>query len=117
MRTIIAGSRDIVDYAVVANAVATCGWVPSTVISGTARGVDRLGEEWAHRHAIPIERYPADWDRYLTRAGHIRNAQMARIAQALVAVWDGVSPGTRNMIAIARGYKLQVHVYRTDQHN
>ena len=36
---------------------------------------------------------------------------MAANADALVAVWDGVSPGTKNMIAQARLQGLRVHVY------
>jgi len=35
------------------------GWVPTVVISGTARGVDTAGEMWAYERHIPIERFPA----------------------------------------------------------
>lgn len=113
MRTIIAGSRGITDPTLVDEAVRECGWWPTVVISGTARGVDRLGEQWAEGQAIPVERFPADW-KHGRAAGPIRNATMADTADALIAIWNGQSPGTRNMIHEARVRGLRVHVYRTD---
>lgn len=115
MRTIIAGSRDITDPAIVARAVAACGWPITHVISGTARGVDQLGETWAIQQGLPLTRMPADWDRYGKSAGYRRNEEMAKIAEAALLLWDGVSPGTRHMRDIATARGLRVYVYRTDQ--
>jgi hypothetical protein len=39
---------------------------------------------------------------------------MARDADALIAVWDGESRGTRTMIEFAAKHGLRVSVYRTD---
>lgn len=86
---------------------------PTCIVSGTARGVDRLGEQIAADHNLPVARYPAKWDKYGPTAGFIRNGVMAANADALVAVWDGRSPGTKNMIAQARLQGLLVHVYIT----
>lgn len=111
MRAIIAGSRDCTDRDVVGKAVAQSGFDVSLVISGAARGVDRLGEDWAAAHGKPVERYPADWDTHGRSAGPIRNAQMADVAEVLIAVWDGQSRGTKNMIDTARRKGLMVYVY------
>jgi len=110
LRTIIAGSRDITDLAHVRAAMASCPWFPSVVVSGAARGVDKLGERWAAERGIPVESHPADWDKHGKHAGHLRNAEMARASDGLVAVWDGRSPGTRDMIDSARSMGLRVHV-------
>lgn len=110
MRTIVAGSRDITDYVRVSDAMRDCGWAPSVVLSGRARGVDRLGEIWARTHGVPLEIYPANWRLYGNTAGHMRNVQMAINAEALVAVWDGKSKGTGDMISIARRMGLRVFV-------
>ena len=110
MRTIIAGSRNITDIEVVGNAVNDAGWWPTVVLSGTARGVDRLGEQWADLWEIPVERYPAQWDVFGRSAGYRRNAEMAANAEALIAVWDGESAGTRHMIDIARKCGLMVYI-------
>jgi hypothetical protein len=111
MKTIIAGSRDGITKQDVENAVKMCGWTITSVVSGTARGVDRMGEDIAKRMRVPIHRYPANWTAYGKAAGHIRNAVMADNAEALVAVWDGDSDGTRGMINAAkkRGLKVFVH--------
>ena len=72
MRTIIAGSRNITDSALLDSALADAqarGLVISEVVSGTARGVDRLGEAWAQAHHVPVKQFSPDWDRYGKRAG------------------------------------------------
>lgn len=111
MRTIIAGSRQGVRLADVRAAVDECGWEITQVISGTARGADRLGEAWATEHGIPISRFPAEWGGLGPRAGYLRNLKMAEAADALIAVWDGDSGGTRNMIDVAMKRNLLVSVY------
>lgn len=112
MRTIIAGSRDIADPAQIKAALAACGWRPSVVLSGTARGGDTLGERWAEQNGIPVERYPANWPAYGKAAGYKRNEEMAGFAEALIALWDGKSRGTQHMIDIARREGLRVFVWR-----
>ena len=53
---------------------------------------------------------PADWEKYGRSAGPKRNAQMAEIANALIAFWDGQSRGTKNMIETAKQKGLIVKV-------
>jgi len=110
MKVIIAGSRSITSYRLAEEAVAASGFEITEVVSGTARGVDRLGELWAARHGVPVTRFPADWGAYGKQAGFVRNADMAEYADALVALWDGGSRGTQHMINLARGAGLKVHV-------
>lgn len=103
MRVIIAGSRSITRISFVAFAMEE--WRlqhdVSEVLSGAATGVDSLGEIWAKDNRIPVSRFPAEWrvngvlDR---RAGFKRNRRMAKHADGCVAVWDGFSPGTKDMI-------------------
>lgn len=114
MRTIIAGSRSCSDMRQVRAAMEVCGWRPTVVLSGAARGADRLGECWAAEQGIPCERYPADWDRHGKSAGYRRNVLMASRADALVALWDGSSRGTEHMIEHARQRGLRVHVHHID---
>lgn len=111
-RVVIAGSRGFSDYAMLAR---TCdgllrirpGFV---VISGGARGADRLGERYAAERGLECVVMPADWDAHGKAAGPIRNEIMASQADALVAFWNGRSRGTRDMIRIAREYDLIVKV-------
>ena len=71
-------------------------------ISGTARGIDQIGERWAERRGLAVERYPADWKRLGKEAGMVRNQQMVDEATHVVAFWDGVSEGTEHAIGAAR---------------
>lgn len=113
MRTIIAGSRGCTDKRELLAALSVCGWTPTTVISGSAQGADRLGELWTVDFKIPCERFLADWGRYGKAAGYRRNEQMAESAEALIALWDGASRGTKHMIDVARRKGLRVHVHMT----
>ena len=112
MITIIAGSRGA-ESAHVDAAMRACPWVEeiTSTVSGTARGADQYGEDWSRRNRLPVLRMPADWDRHGRRAGYLRNEAMADVADALVAVWDGVSKGTGHMIDIAVRKGLRIFVY------
>jgi hypothetical protein len=112
MRTIIAGSRSCTDYNILLRALGEINWTPTLVLSGCARGVDLMGERWANENNLPIEYYPAQWERYGRRAGHMRNAEMIKHGQALLAIWDGRSKGTRDIISLAKKLNYVHHVHR-----
>jgi hypothetical protein len=97
--TIIAGSRGVLDYQRVRQAALDAPWLISLVISGGARGVDLLGERFAREFDLPILQFIPDWQFHGRRAGVLRNIEMAKVAGALVAVWDGASRGTEHMIS------------------
>lgn len=110
MKVIIAGSRGINDYAELLAAIAAANMSISCVISGTAKGVDRLGERYARENNIPVLRYVPDWTRYGKSAGIIRNEEMIAIADGLIALWDGNSKGTKHAIDTAKKRDIPVHV-------
>lgn len=98
MKTIIAGLRNFHDYGFVADCLAKTDIQITEVVSGRASGVDHLGEIWAKAKGLPIKVFRADWDKYGKAAGPIRNKQMAQYAEALIAFWDGKSPGIGSML-------------------
>lgn len=114
-RVIIAGSRSFSDYVTLQ---AACDNILSqkrmthtiVIISGTARGADTLGEQYAHERGYTIERFPADWQQYGKTAGLVRNRQMADNADALIVFWDSQSKGTKNMIMEAKKKGIAVRV-------
>jgi len=108
MKVIIAGSRDIIDLTCVIEAVSRSGFEITEVVSGTARGVDRLGELWAAQHNVPIKRFPADWS-IGKSAGYKRNEQMADYAEAAIIIHDGKSKGSQHMLDIAKRKGLMVY--------
>ena len=94
IKVIIAGTRDFDNYELLKQKMdkILAGKVRNNeeiiIISGTARGADKLGERYAREKGYKIERYPANWDKYGKRAGYIRNEQMAKVADACVCFWD-----------------------------
>lgn len=110
MRTIIAGSRTFVDYELMKFHLQNYRFPITSIISGCAKGADSLGEQYAIEKGIPLEKYPANWNKYGKSAGYRRNEQMADVADALIAFWDGESKGTKHMIDIAVSKKLKVKI-------
>ncbi len=113
MKTIIAGSRNITQLKIVESTIIRSGFNISTVICGGAKGVDLLGEKWAKQHNILIEYYLANWNKFGKKAGYLRNEEMAKNADSLIAIWDGISKGTEHMIKLANKYHLKIYLYCT----
>jgi len=111
MKTIIAGGRNLKDEAMVLQAIDKSGFVISELVCGMAQGIDLIAKAWAQNLKIAITEFPADWKRYGRAAGPIRNQQMADYADALIAIWDGKSPGTKSMIRNAQIKGLNVYVH------
>ena len=115
VRIIVAGGRDFDNYGLLSSVLTEyIGSKEVVIISGTARGADRLGERFAADNGIEVRRFPANWNEYGKSAGIIRNCEMANYAgQAtgvLFAFWDSESRGTKHMITIAKKRGLEVHV-------
>ncbi len=115
MKTIVAGSRGIVDYEIVKEAIKESGFEITQIISGTAKGVDVLGERYGKDNKIPVRCMSANWDFFGKSAGYLRNEEMAKVADALIAIIlidenGNGTKGTRNMINIAKRHNLKIYV-------
>ena len=113
-RVLVCGSRDFSDRSLVDAKLdevrERLGGIPMRVISGAARGADTLAADWARRHGVPCDEYPAEWDRYGKSAGYRRNERMLAEGQPhlVVAFPQGASRGTRMMMDIAARAKVAV---------
>jgi len=87
------------------------------IVSGHARGADALGEKYAQDEGFALEIYPAQWKKLGKQAGYRRNEQMAEVADALIAFWDGSSRGTKHMIDIMNEKNLLVRVVEYEATN
>jgi hypothetical protein len=81
------------------------------VVCGGAPGVDTFGARYAKLAKIPVRYFRANWQKHGQSAGPRRNGLMVKYAEALIAVWDGKSRGTKNVIETARRHGLLVHVH------
>lgn len=118
MRVIIAGGREFNDYPMLK---AKCDEVLSgisgiEVVSGGARGTDRLGERYAKEKGYPTKIFLADWIAFGKPAGHIRNREMGDYAKEddgmLILFWDGKSTGSGGMLGYAEKIGLETHVFK-----
>jgi hypothetical protein len=112
MKVIIAGGRTVTDYSLVLSALAESRFEPTEIVSGMAPGVDTLAIQYARENNLPLKEFHADWNSYKRAAGPIRNRAMAEYADSLIAIWDGESRGTKNMIEEATKRGLKVYVKR-----
>jgi hypothetical protein len=112
VKVIIAGGRDFKDYDLLCRKADYYLSRQSEIeiVSGTARGTDKLGERYADERGYPIKRFPADWGTFGKRAGYLRNEDMAIYADALIAFWNQRSKGTKHMIDIAEQHGLKVRI-------
>lgn len=108
MKLIIAGSRSIDSQAVVFSTIENFLeehpeiFVTEVVSGKCPRGVDKIGEEWAESRGVPVTPFQAKWrvnGRLNRGAGFARNGEMAIYGEGLLAIWDGKSNGTLNMIS------------------
>lgn len=112
MKVIIAGGRDFKDYSVLRD---YCDKILSRqdkieIVSGNAKGADKLGERYALEKGFLLKILPADWDKYGKKAGYMRNVDMADYADGLIAFWNGTSKGTKHMIETAESKKLKIRI-------
>ena len=104
MEIIVAGSRDFNDYELLEKILNEYigNEKDVTIISGTARGADRLGEAYAKNNGYKLNLFPAEWNVYGKSAGYKRNVLMSEHASDCVVFWDGISKGTKHMIDIIK---------------
>ena len=115
-KVIIAGSRGFDDYEYLEqNVDFKLSELAKThhieIVSGGARGADRLAERFANRRDFSLTVMKADWNTHGKSAGYLRNQAMADYADYLIAFWDNSSPGTKHMIDIAKAGGLRTSVY------
>lgn len=131
LKVIIAGSRIFNDQKILntylKRLINGYGLEISEIVSGTAQGADLMGENFAKENNLAIKRFPAKWNdltvenvviginsagkKYNKIAGHQRNEEMAKYADALVAFNVDHSAGTNNMIQLATKYGLKVYSF------
>lgn len=120
MRLAVVGSRgfdkyDLVEF--VLDEFKLSSATPLVIISGGARGADTLANLYAVRNELEMVVYAAEWDKHGKSAGYIRNADIVKDCDELVAFWDGKSRGTLHSINIATKQGKTVTVIKYEEIN
>jgi hypothetical protein len=98
MKLLIAGSRSITEFDLTPHIPADV----DLIITGGAKGVDALGEQYAREHGIPTVTVKPIYEKYGRAAPIRRDEEMVDMADAVLVVWDGVSRGSRHTADYAR---------------
>jgi hypothetical protein len=122
VKLIIAGSRDIEDYECLWEILQSSTMSITEIVSGKARGVDTLGENYARDIYVPVADFPAQWDdleteplriktntrgkQYNALAGFARNERMAQYADACVILRREGSKGSLDMLKRALSHGM-----------
>jgi len=83
--------------------------LPVEIVSGGAKGADRLGEAYAKSRDYKVKKFIPDWEKHKKSAGYIRNEEMAKYATHCIC-FDLGTKGTGHMISLANKYKLGLKV-------
>jgi len=100
MKLGIVGSRTFDDYKKLLS-VLTWFELPfdiTAIVSGGAKGADSLAERYANEKDLPKIIIKPEWKKYGIQAGFIRNREIIKHSDMLIAFWDGHSRGTKDTI-------------------
>lgn len=81
------------------------------LISGGARGIDMSAEKYADKNGMPKLIFLPDYEKYGKTAPLIRNKLIVENADLVIAIWNGVSCGTKFTIEYAKKIGKEVKVY------
>ena len=114
MRVLITGSRHWSDWGAIAAELE--GFDDDTVIvTGGARGADRMAQDVAYEMGYSVAIYQAEWDKYGRQAGPGRNQRMVDAGADLCLAFPlAGSMGTWDCVRRARAAGIPVKVVEMD---
>lgn len=107
MKLAVIGSRGVLDYDI-------RRFIPINtviIISGGAKGIDTIAEEYASENGIHTVIIKPDYAKYGRNATLVRNRQIVDMADVVLAFWDGESHGTKFTIDYARQQGKRVRTF------
>lgn len=126
---IIAGSREYCDYgefsSIVTSLFKNFDYNNLVIISGGARGADKMAERFCKENHIKNIVMNAEWDKYrkpfnkFNPAGFIRNRQMHKYMidhadfdhRGCICFWDNDGRGTSNNFALCQEFNTKLVIY------
>lgn len=111
MRVAVIGSREIPDFVDVDYLIDRIPLNCTEIVSGGAAGVDQLARLAAQRLGLPIREFFPLYSAYGKRAPLLRNLDIIRSADLVVAIWDGKSHGTAYSLAECVRLHIPFRIY------
>jgi len=76
--------------------------IPQRIVSGGAKGADKMGEAWGHKMKLPVTSFRSDWKQYKKAAGVMRNTDIVRECSHMIAFPSKSGRGTQDSIKKAK---------------
>ena len=106
----IVGPRDLyVDVELIHEAISRLALAPNTIITGDARGIDSCAKKYADEFGMPCVRKKADWSNGKA-GGPIRNREIAKDSDIILAIFDRETDGTNSTRRIAEEMNVPVYL-------
>lgn len=110
MKLAVVGGRSFDDYSLLRKSILQNFKGVKIIVSGGAKGADSLGERYAREFNLETLIFLPDWSRWGKTAGYVRNQDIIKNADYVIAFWDGKSKGTKSSIDIAKSLGKEVIV-------
>lgn len=107
MKIAIVGSRDLR----VSNLEKYLPESVTEIVSGGARGIDSCARNYAKQNGLKLTEFLPNYDDFGIRAPLIRNIEIIKYADAVLAFWDGKSRGTKHVIDNCKKLGKPVKIY------
>jgi len=89
----------------------------TTLVSGGATGVDSFAEKYSVKHQLKLILYKPNWQKHGMNAGFIRNHDIIKSSDIILAIWDGSSKGTKHSINLANNYGKPIKIITVRRKN
>ena len=110
MKIAVIGSRTFDDQVLLNKELSEVFSDEDCLVSGGAKGADKLAEDWCRERNFKCEIIYPDWKKHGRSAAFKRNHTIIEKADSVVAFWDGKSKGTKHSIDLAREKGIDVKI-------
>lgn len=87
---------------------------PVEIVGGGCMGATKIGKKYAEVFELKYVEFLPDYGRYGRIAPHVRNEEIAKYCDVMIAIWDGKSKGTKSEMEKARRKGKKVIIFRVD---
>ncbi|MCL2312304.1 MAG: DUF2493 domain-containing protein [Firmicutes bacterium] len=108
MKLAVLGSRKFKDYALLETTLSD--YNIDKIISGGALGADSLARTYAQKNNIELIELLPDYDTHNKIAPILRNIEIIKQSDYVIAFWDGSSKGTAHAIEVAKKEKKPIKI-------
>lgn len=114
MKLAVVGSRNFTDYDLLKSKLDYINNLKqiTCIVSGGAKGADKLAEKWASDKGIDKDIHYPNWKEFGKKAAFIRNEDIVKNCDRLIAFQIKKSKGTQHSINLAKRFNKPYKVIR-----